>query len=208
MHSGSDGEAITFIETSAILNYVKVEAFSQLYVKPPSRAVEIAYFIKNAIKEKYRMHTSRRVIEQLKYKREMFERELKGKGLPSATIAKIVQIATRATQELLDNSVVISEVDGAEHVEKVRNFFEQYTEDQRLLGVAEAKEAKEGVKNKPMPEESDMKIFSDAIKLSSKYFVTTDHHFCVLDFELKKAFQIEIINHFNARIKAQQLFPN
>lgn len=205
MHSKDSGKVLAFIETSAIINYAKADAFQEFYEtrNVPKRALIIRSFIRKA-REKWKLNASKKVVGQLAHSRDMIEMELMKKGIPASKILKIVEIATKAIRNFLEQDVEILEADGGELVEPVKKFFNKYKDDRRMLDAAESKKAKRGEVQSTLPEESDMGIFADALVAKSEYFITTDSHFC-LEEELKDEFGIEIINHYNARIKEEKL---
>jgi len=203
MHSRSAGDTLAFVETSAIINYAKVDVYSSLYPQRiPNRAAIIRNFLQHAIRNQWKLKTSKKVIGQLAFHRDMIEKELLMKKIPPAKVLKLVEVATKAIRGFLEKNVETKDVDGSDLFVKVNGFFERYKEDQRMLDVADMKEEKKGGITSSLPEQSDMRIFADALMIPSEYFITTDNHFC-LEAELKAEFNIVIISHLNANRKME-----
>ena len=203
MHSRSAGDTLAFVETSAIINYAKVDVYSGIYPQRiPNRAAIIKNFIQHAIRNSWKLNTSKRVIGQLVFHRDMIEKELLSRKIPPAKVLKLIEIATQSIRGFLEANVETKDVDGSDLFEKVHRFFERYKEDPRMIEVADMKEEKRGVAS-AIPEQSDMRIFSDALKIPSDYFITTDNHFC-LEEELKAEFGIVIISHLNAKRRMEE----
>lgn len=134
----------------------------------------------------------------------MLEKELLAKGLEPKKIASVVQVATEAIKVLL-TKINSTEVESDEHLPKIKAFFEKHKFDREMLDARETKETKTGKVYDLLPEESDMKIFADALELNCDYFITADGHFC-LDELMLTEFGIDIINQFNAKAKGEQIF--
>ncbi|MEW5996040.1 MAG: hypothetical protein AB1657_00385 [Candidatus Micrarchaeota archaeon] len=200
----SAGEPLAFAETSAIINYAKASAFGGVFRNVPNRAVAMQIFIDKGLSAGLKIVTSGKVLNQLAHARDVMEKELMAKGLEAKKTAKVVQVATEAIKELLGR-ISLDEVDGSAHLQKIKDFFERYKIDRRMLDAVGLKEGKTGKHQQAIPEKSDMEIFADALQLCGDYFITTDNHFC-LEEEIKAEFGIEVINHYNYKVKIEKLF--
>lgn len=207
MPSGSgcpDRSSTLFIETSALLNYIKTLMLKGKGINPPTRAVIIREFIIKCFEKQLKLQTSSRVYEQAKYYRNLIRKELLKQGFGIYRIERLLRIAERKIKQFLLKLKVHENLSNREYT-NVEAFFRRYQKDPRCIKVWVEKSQRDGIKlTSPIPERSDIEIFAQALTLPDLFFLNTDDHFGVLNEEIEKEFGVGIIHHDNALGKIRE----
>lgn len=189
-----------FLDACAILNYVKPGMLNKLLPgRPlPSNATVIRDFMMKCGERKISFQSSDTVYEQVKKCRSFFRKELAGK-VGSRTLERMISATEQQIKMFIIKRVQVNSNLPATHFSAVEAFFKSYKSDARLIELWKRKCQICGIVfPTPLPDVSDMQIFSQALNLPDLYFITTDGHFDVLRDELDKKFGSVTITDKNA----------
>jgi len=192
--SSPNKDSTLFLETSAVLNYIKVYILKKL---SPTRANLIKDFIIACSEKQLSLHSSSRVYEQAKYYRSLIRQELLNRGFKLYYIERMLQASERKVKRFMAKLIIHKNLSN-EKFSNVESFFRKYQKDFRCIKVWATKSRRNGIKlSSPMPEKSDLEIFAQALTLADLYFITTDDHFGALCDEIEDEFNIVVITHNN-----------
>ncbi|MBU2476526.1 hypothetical protein KKG83_03580 [Candidatus Micrarchaeota archaeon] len=181
------------------MNYVKPVLIERLNRVSPPNAIIIRDFLLFCLDKKIPLNTCDTVYHQIKYYKTHYREEFMKKGISFRNIERVMQVAERKIKNFLAK-IKIHESLLETRYSEVKNFFIRFIDDKRMINLMKKKES-----SSPLPEDSDMKIFSKALSFPELWFVTTDGHFKELTNEIEKAFTIELVTDDNAFRKKDKL---
>lgn len=195
-----------FLETSAILNYVKNKIIKKLDKgnNIPLRAEAMKYFVVKCTEKGIEFVSSEKVYEEAKKWKKFFRDELKSKGYHIYKIERILRTSEKKVKKFfsrLDKKTNLQ----LDRFDEVESFFMKNKSNPKCLKLWEKKSKRRGkILKNPIPEENDIKIFAQAINLPDLYFTSTDGHFSVLSEELEEEFEVDIVTHKNVYQKLRE----